>query len=459
MNVNEIVTILENNFQQKKSYLNLSLLDSIRSISTDTRKIRKGDAFLALYGENFDGHLFIRHAIEKGASVIILEEEAMVDPIHKISQIVVSNTLEAYQQIASWWRNKYKIPIIAITGSVGKTTTKELIAASLATYGKVHKTYANYNNEIGVPRTLLELSEHHNFAVIEMGMRNLGEIRLLTKIIKPSIGIITNVGTAHIGRLGSKEAIAQAKCELLSEMPSDSIAILNHDDELLIKTASQIWKGKTLTYGLDQGDVIGKLVNDKTLKVEDMNFPLPLVGRHNAINYLASLAVVKSLRLDWKMLTKQIKVEIPQGRSQKYSLPGDIVLLDETYNAGLESMKASLQMLKDTPGKRHIAVLGAMKELGANSSQFHREVGETAQTLKIDILYILISDNEAQAIADGVQAIADGVQDIEVNCFLNQKKLLEQLISEVKDGDRVLFKASNSVHLKLLVEQVYQHFM
>ena len=200
-------------------------------------------------------------------------------------------------------------------------------------YGQVHKTYDNYNNEIGVPRTLLKLSKHHDYAVIEMGMRDLEEIRLLTKIIQPTIGIITNIGTAHIGRLGSKEAIAQAKCELLSEMSLDSIAILNNDDELLMKTAMRIWKGKTITYGLNKGDIIGKLINDRTLRVEGLNFPLPLSGRHNAINYLAALAVTKSLNLDWKKFTKQIKVEMPQGRSQKNYLPGDIILLDETYNA------------------------------------------------------------------------------------------------------------------------------
>ncbi len=452
MDVNELVTILEDNYQQQKSCLNLSLFNNINSISTDTREIKRGDAFLALCGENFDGHLFVRQAIDKGASVLILEKKAVVNTVYKISQIVVNSTLKAYQQIANWWRNKYKIPIIAITGSVGKTTTKELIAASLAMYGKVHKTYANNNNEIGVPRTLLQISQHHNFAVIEMGMRGSGEIRLLTKIIQPNIGIITNIGTAHIGRLGSKEAIAQAKCELLSEMPANSIAILNHDDELLMRTASQIWKGKTITYGLKKGNVTGKLINDTTLKVEGINFPLPLSGRHNAINYLAALAVTKSLNLDLKILAKQFKVEIPQGRSQKYHLPGNIILLDETYNANLESMKASLQMLKDIPGKRHIAVLGAMKELGKNSPQFHREVGEAAQKLEIDILYILISDHEAKA-------IADGVDNIKVNCFLDQKRLVKQLINDIRKGDRILFKASNSVQLKLLFEQVYEYFI
>lgn len=457
MNVNELVTVLGNNFQKQKSYFNLSSFDDIKVINTDTREIQKGDVFIALSGKNFDGHLFIREAIEKGASIVILEQEALVNSTYKVSQIVVGSALKAYQQIANWWRNKYKIPIIAITGSVGKTTTKELIAASLGMYGQVHKTYDNYNNEIGVPRTLLKLSKHHDYAVIEMGMRDLEEIRLLTKIIQPTIGIITNIGTAHIGRLGSKEAIAQAKCELLSEMSLDSIAILNNDDELLMKTAMRIWKGKTITYGLNKGDIIGKLINDRTLRVEGLNFPLPLSGRHNAINYLAALAVTKSLNLDWKKFTKQIKVEMPQGRSQKNYLPGDIILLDETYNAGLESMKAALNMLKDTPGKRHIAVLGAMEELGVNSSQFHREVGETAQALGIDVLYILIRDEEARAIPNGIKNI-DGVRNIKVICCLSPEKLFEQLINDISEGDRILFKASNSVKLKSLVEQICKYF-
>ncbi|EAZ92533.1 UDP-N-acetylmuramoyl-tripeptide--D-alanyl-D-alanine ligase [Crocosphaera chwakensis] len=444
MILSEIPNILSKNLKYLSKPLSNQL---INKINTDTRFIDKNDIFIALKGEKFDGHSFIENAIAKGAIGVIVDHEVSVISSKRITQIIVKDTLIAYQEIANWWRNKLTIPIIGITGSVGKTTTKELIAAVLGVYGKVHKTQANYNNEIGVPKTLLSLTTNHDYAVIEMAMRARGEIALLSQIARPTIGIITNVGTAHIGRLGSREAIAEAKCELLAEMPKDSIAILNHDDQRLMETAARIWQGKTITYGLEGGDITGELLDNQILRVEGIDFPLPLPGRHNALNYLAALAVTKQLNLDWNLLTQGVTVDLPKGRSQQYSLSNNIVLLDETYNAGLESMKAALQLLKDTPGKRHLAVLGTMKELGEASAQLHQEVGAMAEKLGIDGLYILVDDPEAQAITQGVKTI-------ETECFPTHEHLIERLTQVIQPGDRILFKASNSVGLNRVVEAV-----
>ncbi|MGL5509286.1 MAG: UDP-N-acetylmuramoyl-tripeptide--D-alanyl-D-alanine ligase, partial [Microcoleaceae cyanobacterium] len=203
-------------------------------VSTDTRTLKPGDIFLALRGENFDGHQFLDRAIAQGAKLAIVDRQFQPSgELTSIPILQVENTLTAYQAIAHWWRQQLQIPIIAITGSVGKTTTKELIAAVLGIDGAVLKTQANYNNEIGVPKTILEINPEHKYAVIEMGMRGREEIALLTQIAQPNIGVITNVGTAHIERLGSEQAIAEAKCELLREMPRDSIAILNYDNQRL----------------------------------------------------------------------------------------------------------------------------------------------------------------------------------------------------------------------------------
>ncbi len=446
MILSEIPNVLVDNFQK----ISDNLSDKpIQRINTDSRILKENDVFVALKGENFDGHLFGEDAIKKGAIALIVDHKISVNSFKKIPQIIVKDTLISYQQIANWWRNKFKIPIIGITGSVGKTTTKELMAAVLGVYGEVHKTQANYNNEIGVPKTLLELTANHDYAVIEMAMRGRGEIALLSQIARPTIAIITNVGTAHIGRLGSRQAIAEAKCELLAEMPEDGVAILNHDDQLLMKTAAKVWSGKTITYGLEGGDITGELLENQILRVQGIDFPLPLPGRHNALNYLAALAVTKHLNLDGTALTQGVTVELPNGRSQQYSLPNDILLLDETYNAGLESMKAALQLLKDAPAKRHLAVLGTMKELGDKSPQLHREVGEMAQNLGLDGLYLLIDDPQAQAIAQGVTTVA-------TDCFLTHEALIQRLIEIIKPGDRVLFKASNSVGLNRVVERVRQ---
>ncbi len=445
MILSEIPNILSKNLNDFSQPLSNQL---INKVNTDTRFLGKNDIFIALKGNKFDGHIFVENAISKGAIAVIVDHEVSVVSSKRIPQIIVKDTLIAYQEIANWWRNKLTIPIIGITGSVGKTTTKELIASVLGVYGKVHKTQANYNNDIGVPKTLLSLTTNHDYAVIEMAMRARGEIALLSQIARPTIAIITNVGTAHIGRLGSRQAIAEAKCELLAEMPEDSIAILNHDDQRLMETASMIWQGKTITYGLEGGDITGELLDNQILRVEGMDFPIPLPGRHNALNYLAALAVTKELNLDWNLLTQGVTVDLPKGRSQQYSLSNDIVLLDETYNAGLESMKAALQLLKDTPGERHLAVLGTMKELGDASAQLHQEVGAMAEKLAIDGLYILVDDPEAEAIAQGVKTI-------ETECFHTHEALIERLTQVIQPGDRILFKASNSVGLNRVVEAVH----
>lgn len=426
----------------------------IAGITTDTRTLQPGELFLALRGEKFDGHTFIAQAAAQGAIGAIVDAQFFTSEEHsnlkpqnsKFPLLQVTNTLQAYQTIARWWRDRFTIPVIAVTGSVGKTTTKELIAAVLSLKGKVLRSQANFNNEIGVPKTLLELDENHDFAVIEMGMRGRGEIALLSQITRPNIAVITNVGTAHIGRLGSEAAIAQAKCELLAEMPTTSIAILNHDHPLLLRTAQTVWHDRTITYGLEGGDICGELIDLETLKIGDLKLPLPLPGQHNALNYLAALAVAKVLGIDWSILTDRLTIDLPSGRAKRYELPNDIVILDETYNAGLESMLASLQMLAQTPGKRRIAVLGTMKELGDRSAEFHQRVGEMVQKLKLDGLLILADPAEATAMAIGAKPLI-------AEQFSSHAAVVARLQELVQPGDRVLFKASRAVGLDRVVDQ------
>lgn len=434
----------------------------ITSINTDTRNLQPGEGFLALRGNKFDGHNFVDEAIRKGASCVIVGQEyTLSNEVEQLSNNIpilqVENSLKAYQKIARWWRHRFDIPVISITGSVGKTTTKELIATVLATQGKVLKTEANYNNEIGVPKTLLQLSADDNYLVVEMAMRGPGEIAELTHIANPTIGLITNVGTAHIGRLGSVEAIAEAKCELLREMSNNSIAILNYDDKRLIETAAKFWSGKTFTYGLEGGDLQGNLIDSKTINVDGRDLLLPLPGSHNASNYLAALAVLKvlhgkdiSTKTLFEPLTNNFSVQLPGSRAKRYDLENDIVILDESYNAGLESMIAALNLLVETPGKRHIAVLGTMKELGDKSVLFHEQVGNVVRNLNIDALFVLADFEEAKAMAEG----AAGLQFIRVenitadDAHHNLARHLEEFL---RAGDRVLFKASNAVELNKVV--------
>lgn len=429
--------------------LSASALAQLSSgIQTDTRILKPGEVFVALRGEKFDGHEFIATAIAKGALVAIVDFE-YDNPGFPVLR--VKDTLQAYQQIASWWRQRLQMPVIGVTGSVGKTTTKELIAAVLATQGRVHKTYGNFNNEIGVPKTLLELNAEHDFAVIEMAMRGRGQIAELTQIARPTIGVITNVGTAHIELLGSEEAIAAAKCELLAEMPADSVAILNHDNPLLMATAAKVWTGKVLTYGFSGGDIQGVLIDNETIEVAGFPLPLPLPGRHNATNFLAALAVAQVLEIDWSCLQAGVMVNMPTGRSQRFALANDVLILDETYNAAPEAMLAALHLLADTPGKRKIAILGAMKELGERSPQLHQRVGETVRKLNLDGLLVLVDGKDAEAIAQSAVGVPS-------ECFVTHAELLARLKTFVQAGDRLLFKAAHSVGLDRVVNQLRAEF-
>ena len=419
-------------------------------ITTDSRAVVPGQIFVALRGETFDGHDYVARAIAAGAVAAVVDDtfEAGDLPV-----LVVRDTLKAYQAIGRWWRRQFDIPVIAITGSVGKTTTKELIAKMLVQFGPVLKTQANFNNEIGVPKTLLELNAEHQFAVVEMGMRGPGQIAELALIAEPTIGLITTVGTSHIELLGSRMAIAQAKCELLTEMPSSGIAIYNADQPLLVTTAQQCWPGKTISYGFTAGELQGHLDGDR-LVIDGTAFPLPLPGEHNAINYLGAFAVLKALELDISRFTAGIEVSLPSGRAKRYELttdgvPNDIVILDETYNAGLESMLASLTLLSQTPGTRRLAVLGTMKELGEFSIAFHEQVGDRVQELGFDRLLILAEPAEAEALAHHAEPVPS-------ERFFTYESLVDRLNELMQPGDRILVKASRSVGLDRVVNALLE---
>ena len=424
----------------------------IRGVISDSRKLESGQLFVALTGENFDGHGFVATAIAQGAvAAIVSHEWASSEAAKGLPILAVNDTLVAYQDLARWWRSQFQRPVVSVTGSVGKTTTKEIIASMLACYvapdKQVHKSQANHNNDIGVAQTLLAIApEQHDFVVVEMGMRGLGEIARLAKTALPTVSVITNVGTAHIGRLGSREAIAEAKCELLAETPANGIAILNADNPLLLEAASKVWQGKTITYGLGIGDVNGEVIDDK-LYVDDLTWDLPLPGRHNALNFLAGLAVLKALNLDWQQTLQGIgKLDLPFGRAQLYELPQDVIILDETYNASPEGMLAALRQLADMPAKRHWAVLGTMKELGEMSTQLHNQVGGAISRLGIEGA-IILADGEADAILAG----ANGSLKYAIACQ-SYNDITQTLLQKVESGDRILFKASRSVGMDQVVE-------
>ncbi len=414
---------------------------SFHGISTDSRTLQPGMIFVALRGERFDGHMFIPAAMEKGAVAVISEREESVPHWR------VPDTLVAYQQLGQWWRSQFRIPIIAITGSTGKTSTKDMAAAALSRYGPVLKSVANHNNDIGLTQTLLQIGSEHRFVVVEMAMRGRGEIARLARTAQPTHALITNVGTAHIGRLGSTTAIAQAKCELL-QIDSLQTAILNAEDSLLLKTAASLWSGSTLTYGLDQGKVQGQWLNSgQRVIYRDLSLPVPYPGRHQALNWMGVIALIQSLQLDLQVLQEPIPLPAAEeGRNRILSLSPDLVILDETYNAAPEAMKAALVQLKETPGQRHWAILGPMRELGDFAASLYAEVGKTAACL--DLHRVLLLDPEGE-----LQPLAAALPPAKVGVFEDGRPLVQLLVDQVQPGDRLLFKAARAIQLETLLQQ------
>jgi UDP-N-acetylmuramoyl-tripeptide--D-alanyl-D-alanine ligase len=421
------------------------------SVSTDSRGVGSGELFIPLVGEKFDGHQFIDQAMAQGAVGVV--SQIPVPYPH----ILVEDTLGVYQQIARWWRAQFEIPVVGITGSVGKTSTKELLTALLGP--ATLKSLANENNEIGVPKTLLGLDKRHAYAVIEMGMRALGEIQTLGMIAQPTIGLITCVGAAHLERLGSLENIAKAKCELIETLSDEGLAVLNGEQPLLLQTAQKVLAGRPLlTFGLDAGEFRGEL-RDEVLWVKGIPFPLPFAGRHQAMNLLGALAVAhRGLGIDLASLPARLDgLTLPGGRSRilTFQHPQDtrdpLIFLDETYNAGPEATKAVLEVLAQMPGRRHIAVLGQMKELGEQSKDYHQQVGARVQALDIDRLFIL------ECGADG-EAIQAGAAGTESTIHADHLSLAHTLGNYLQPGDRVLFKASRGVRLELVIQAVAAQF-
>ncbi len=355
----------------------------------DSRQVKAGDFFIPFAGERTDGHLYIKRAGEMGAAGAFHELRQAPDPaIHPDFLLIgVEDTLSALQQLAAVYRKRFDLPVVGITGSTGKTTTKDFIAGVLSAKYNVLKTTGNLNNEIGLPLTLLQLEKDHEVAVLEMGMSAGGEIKTLCEIASPSIGVITNIGEAHIELLGSIEAIAEAKKELLDYLGSGGVAILNGDDPRLLDLGKR-FPGKVYYYGFNQGDIKGLQLSQKGEKSffrgrfpnnSEGWFESPLPGRESVSNALAALTVGYILELSLPQMQKGLKAsQSTAGRFQVLHNRQGMVVIDDTYNANPSSVKAALRLLADLGGQKTVAVLGDMLELGDSAREAHLAVGRFA---------------------------------------------------------------------------------
>lgn len=425
----------------------------------DTRLIKPGDVFVGIKGENFDGNLLYDEAIKHGAKVCIVSR---IEPkeYSNCTILKVEDSIIALQKIAEYKRKLYNIPVVAVTGSVGKTSTKDIISSVMSEKYKVLKTEGNMNNHIGLPLTILKLREHEAL-VVEMGMNHFGEIRTLTNIAHPTVSVISNIGTSHIGNLGSRENILKAKLEILEGTENDSPIIINNDNDLLNEWAKkQDTKHKVITYGIDNKSDINatniKAYEDKSIfnikfKDKEYEVTVPVGGKHFVYNALSAICVGIENDINIEDIINGIKkFELTKKRMEliKSSRSG-ATIINDTYNASYDSMKAALEYLNEIDCKRRIAILGDMLELGSFSKKMHENVGIEVAKNNIDI--IITVGNEAKYIAEKVKKLKNTTKIYQ--CKTNEEAI-KIAQKELTEGDLVLVKASNGMHFGEIVEQI-----
>lgn len=433
------------------------------NFSRNTKEINKDDVYIGIKGERFDGSKFYKDAFENGAKGAIINK---VDDLDKKTQkgkflIEVEDSVEALGQIAKLKREKYNIPVIAVTGSVGKTSTKDIIYSVVSQKYNAIKTLGNLNNHIGLPITILRLKDQEAL-VVEMGMNHFGEISKLTNIAKPTIAVITNVGTAHIGNLGSRENILKAKLEILEGLSKDGYLVINNDNDLLNSWQKTNEKYNVITFGIENESTYmaknieynetqskfnfteGSAENNVTETVE-----VPVGGKAFVYNSLAAISVGKLLKIPMEDIKEGIKkFELTKMRLDIQKVQEGYTIINDCYNANYDSMKSALEYLKNIEGKRKIAVLGDMLELGDFTKQLHEKVGEEVAKNKIDIL---ITVGEASKDIAKV-AEENGVKHI--YSYDNNQDAITKLKKILAVDDVVLVKASNSMNFKEIVEKI-----
>lgn len=437
--------------------MNSSVHLVIRGVSIDSRSAKPGDMFIALQGESFDGHDFISQAVEKGVALVITQK---VPAEGSIPYILVEDSLKALQDIAVYYRRKFRIPFIAVTGSSGKTTTKDMIASVLSQKFNVLKTEGNFNNAIGLPLTLLKLQDSHEIAVLEMGMNSPGEIRLLSDIVRQDVAVISNVGTAHIEKLGSRKNILNAKLEIFSYFSRGNTAVINGDNDMLADFNSEMYN--IVRYGLEESNDIyafgirekGEEGIDFTVDVDGVpeSFTVLLPGIHNVYNALSAIAVARLFGIKADDIRKGLaSFKLSKMRMDIINTPKEIKIINDAYNANPESMKAAINVLLSfKPEGRRIMIAADMLELGDISEKEHCSIGSYAASTGIDI--IISIGNFSKAMKKGAEA--SGADSRNLYAFPTKEEAAVQLGNILRAGDVVLVKGSRGMKLEYIVDYI-----
>lgn len=425
----------------------------VNAVVIDTRKVTEGCLFVCIKGERFDGNDFAEQALAAGAAAVLCSDYAVCGG----PCIRVKDTRAAFLKLASCYRQLFQISVVGLTGSVGKTTTKEMTHLVLSGSYKTLKTQGNLNNEIGLPRTLFSIEEDTQAAVIEMGMSHAGEISALSKAAKPTIGVITNIGVSHIENLGSQEGIFRAKMELVDGLMPGAPLLVNGDDPFL-STVGSNESHKVYTYGIENGDFKGYNIKESgfstTFTVSYFNkeqvITLPTVGKHNVYDALAAFAAGYLLGVDAKVAASQLASYVPDGMRQKCVEIGGVMSIEDCYNAAPDSMRAAVTTLMGIKAKKHFAVLADMLELGAYAEKAHHDVGRMVSEAGVEVL--LAYGDEAKGYIHG----AKGNGFTECYHFETKDALCGELSQMISAGDAVLFKGSRGMKLEEVIHAFYE---
>ena len=427
---------------------------SFNGINIDTRSLQPGNLFVALAGSRLDGHDFIEEAHQKGAAAALVSRKVA----SSLPQIEVADTIIALGQLGAAWRAQFNIPFVAVTGSNGKTTLKNMIASILtaACHGnstQVLATQGTLNNHIGLPLTLARLNSNHRYAAIEMGMNHFGEIEYLTRLTRPHVAVITNAAAAHLEGVGDVSGVARAKAEIFLGLPQNGTGILNRDDAFFPFWREQIGKHAYLTFGLHPDADIHATIHEDSQSQVTMRTPngkidiqLPLLGKHNVLNALAACAAAIAIGIDLNAVKAGLESILPApGRLQMHMLANGVKIIDDTYNANPFSLQAAVETLASFTGKK-ILVLGDMKELGNEAKQLHHVAGEKIRQAGIDYLFTYgeLSANTAQGFGEGAYH------------FNEQDKLLNALKPFLYNQTTILIKGSRSMHMEKVVDGLVQ---
>jgi UDP-N-acetylmuramoyl-tripeptide--D-alanyl-D-alanine ligase len=424
-------------------------------VSIDSRTVKKGDLFFAISGPRFDGHDFVDAAFKAGACAAVVNQNKAEGP-PRGPVLAVGDTVEALGRLASYYRDKLRLTVVAVTGSNGKTSTKDLVAHVLAGSRLVGGTQGNLNNYLGVPLTLLSLRTEHEIAVVEMGASRRGEIGLLSRLAKPQIGVITNVGPTHLEEMGTIEAVAATKAELAAALPHEGALILNGDDDLLVDAVSSVSRPDLRTVkcgfgpGTDLRAISSESLGETGTRFEVKGFgvaTVPALGRHNVYNALMAIAVGLELGLEPEAIRRRLAGFKPPAMRLQLLRLGGIVVLNDCYNSNPASADAALKALQEYPSRgRRVAALGDMLELGAEAESLHRGLGSEASSVD----WLLTTGRWAREVADA--AVAAGLDAGRADVFGDLEELTSALLEGLKPGDVVLVKASRAIGMEKVAQ-------